>query len=277
MSYITKTNFTLGPQLGSQMSQYAGLLALSQHLNSDIVFFKEYIELFRGMKLTETFDIDLTIKSFSEANHNTYELKETACDTEVFFLPGDINWDILGWFHLYHYWDRYRDLVQSTYKFKKNIQVLAESNIEKVRAGEKYPIISVHFRRTDYLEVSSLNLTLDYYNEAISLFLKKFPYFKLLVFSDDIEWCKENIVGENIYYSENTTNSVDLCMMTLCDHNIIANSSFSWWGAYLNPNQRKIVVCPEDYIGKTGDEAPFINKNYYPKDWIALKLNYTEE
>jgi len=64
--------------------------------------------------------------------------------------------------------------------------------------------------------------------------------------------------------------------MTLCDHNIVANSSFSWWGAYLNNSSEKIVVCPEDYIGPSDKKGQFINKNYYPKDWIALKLNYTE-
>jgi hypothetical protein len=272
MSYITKTNLTIGPQLGSQMSQYAGLLALSQHLGSDIVLFKEYIDIFRGLKITETFDIDIQIKPLAEANHSVYELKETVCDTGVFNLSESTNWDILGWFHMYHYWDRYRDLVTSTYKFKKPIQALAEKNIDKIRAGENYPVVSIHFRRTDYLDVSSLNLTLDYYNEAISFFLQKFPYFKLLVFSDDIEWCKENIIGENIYYSEGNSNSVDLCMMTLCDHNIIANSNFSWWGAYLNSNKKKVVICPEDYIGQDGIEAPYINKNYYPKDWIALPI-----
>ena len=120
------------------------------------------------------------------------------------------------------------------------------------------------------MQVSSLNLTLDYYNEAISIFLERYPYFKVLIFSDDIEWCKQYIVGENVFYSENNSNYVDMCMMTLCDHNIIANSTFSWWGAYLNQNTDKIVVCPQDYIGPSDQANQFMNKNYYPKEWIAL-------
>lgn len=270
MNYITKTNLSIGPQFGSQMSQYAGLLALSKHLGSDIVFFKEYMELFRGVRLFEAFDLKHPIKSISEGTHSIYTLKEKICDKEVFNLDPNTNWDIQGWFHLYHYWDKYENLIKDAFKFKESILAEAISKVEEVKEGENYPIVSVHFRRGDYLEVSSLNLTLDYYNEAINIFLEKFTYFKLLVFSDDIEWCKEVLVGDNIHFSEGNSNYVDMCMMSLCDHNIIANSSFSWWGAYLNNNPNKIVVCPEDYIGPSDKESQFINKNYYPNTWTAI-------
>lgn len=270
MSYITKTNLSLGPQFGSQMSQYAGLVALSKHLNSDIVFFEEYMELVRGVKLFEAFELKHPIKSIIEATHSTYTLKDKVCDSDVFNLDPNTDWDIQGWFHLYHYWDKYEDLIKDTFKFKKEILDQASKNIEQIKEGEDYPIVSIHFRRGDYLQVASLNLTLDYYNEAISIFLEKFPYFKLLVFSDDIEWCKEVLVGDNIYFSEGNSNYVDMCMMTLCDHNIIANSSFSWWGAYLNTSPDKTVVCPQDYTGPSDKESQFINKNYYPNSWIAI-------
>jgi hypothetical protein len=157
------------------------------------------------------------------------------------------------------------------FKFKSDIVKQAKSNLDIIKDNEQYPIVSLHVRRGDYLQVSSLNLTLDYYSEAISIFLEKFPYFKLLVFSDDIEWCKEYIVGEHVFYSEHNSNYVDMCMMTMCDHNIIANSTFSWWGAYLNQNVDKIVVCPKNYIGPSDPEAQFINNNYFPKDWISLE------
>jgi len=99
-----------------------------------------------------------------------------------------------------------------------------------------------------------------------------FEKFKIVVFSDDIPWCKDNIISEHIYFSENNSNHVDMCMMTMCDHNIIANSSFSFWGAYLNQHQNKIVICPKMYIGPSNQIYQFINYNWYPKEWISLDI-----
>lgn len=277
MSYITKSNLSLGPQFGSQMSQYAGMLALSKSLGSDIKFFQETLTAFRGVKLFDAFDLDPIFVEDDQREHLTYVLKDVVCDEQVFKLNPNKNWDIQGWFHLYHYWKECEDYVKDTFTFKQEITDQATKQVEAIRNGEPYPIVSIHFRRGDYLQVASLNLTLDYYSEAISIFLEKFPYFKLLVFSDDIEWCKRVLQGDNILFSEGNTNYVDMCMMTLCDHNIVANSSFSWWGAYLNRHTDKLVVCPEDYVGPSDRVNQFINKNYYPKDWIALKLKYTEQ
>ena len=272
MSYITKTNLSLGPQFGSQMGQYAGLYAVSKKLNFEIKLFEEYIHLFREVKLFDAFNLDpqrCSIKDVSPIIQR-YELKESIMDSDVFSIDNNSNWDIKGWFHLYHYWHEYRNDLIDIFRFKPEIFDIAIRNIENIRENESYPIVSLHVRSGDYLQVSSLNLTLDYYNEAISIFLERFPYFKVLVFSDDIEWCKQYIVGENVFYSENNSNYVDMCMMTLCDHNIIANSTFSWWGAYLNQNLEKIVVCPKNYIGPADPDAQFINNNYYPNDWISL-------
>jgi hypothetical protein len=272
MSYITKTNLSIGPQFGSQMGQYAGLYAVSKKLNCEIRLFEEYIHQFRGVKLFDAFDLEHHVFTYDFDNTITavYQVKDVVLDNNVFELNPQHNWDIQGWFHLYHYWHEYRHDLIDIFQFKPEILDIAIRNIETIRENESYPIISLHVRRGDYLQVSSLNLTLDYYNEAISIFLERFPYFKVLVFSDDIEWCKQYIVGENVFYSENNSNYVDMCMMTLCDHNIIANSTFSWWGAYLNQNPDKIVVCPTDYIGPSDQANQFMNKNYYPKEWIAI-------
>lgn len=272
MSYITKTNLSLGPQFGSQMSQYAGLYSVSKRLNFEIKLFEEFIHDFRGVKLFDAFDLNHQRCSISDVSPNIqkYILKESIIDSDVFSIDNTLNWDIQGWFHLYHYWHEYRSDLLDIFKFKQDISRQAELKLSLIRDSEQYPIVSLHVRRGDYLQVASLNLTLDYYSEAISIFLEKFPYFKLLVFSDDIDWCKEYIVGDNVFYSENNSNYVDMCMMTLCDHNIIANSTFSWWGAYLNQNFDKIVVCPKNYIGEADPDAQFINNNYFPNDWISL-------
>lgn len=272
MSYITKTNLSLGPQFGSQMSQYAGLYSVAKKLNFEIKLFEEFIHDFRGVKLFDAFNLINQRCSISDVSPNIqkYILKESIIDSDVFSIDSNVNWDIQGWFHLYHYWHEYRSDLLDIFKFKQEIYDQAKLNLDTIRNQEQYPIVSLHVRRGDYLQVASLNLTLDYYSEAISIFLEKFPYFKLLVFSDDIDWCKEYIVGENVFYSERNSNYVDMCMMTMCDHNIIANSTFSWWGAYLNQNVDKIVVCPKNYIGPSDPDAQFINNNYFPAEWISL-------
>ena len=270
--HITKTNLTHGPQLGSQMGQFAGLYAIAKQLNFDIKFFDEYIQQGRGPKLFEAFDLDHLRASIYNTPpiQSTYSLKDVILDSTVFSLSNQLNWDIQGWFHLYHYWHEYRSDLLNIFKFKHNIYSIAYDNILKIKSNEHYPIIALHVRRGDYLQVSSLNLTLDYYNEAINIFLERFVNIKLIIFSDDIEWCKQNIVGDNVVYSEGNSNLVDMCMMSLCDHNIIANSTFSWWAAYLNENIDKVVVCPSNYAGESDVSMQFINKNYYPVDWIAL-------
>lgn len=272
MSYVTKTNLSLGPQFGSQMGQYAGLYTLSKKLNLEIKLFEECINQFRGIKLFDAFELDHHRCSINDVDMNLYKytLKDVIIDTDVFSIDPHKNWDIEGWFHLYHYWHEYRDDLIKIFQFKPEIFDIAIRNIDNIRENESYPIVSLHVRRGDYLQVASLNLSLNYYNRAISIFLEKFTYFKILIFSDDIEWCKQHITGENVFYSENNSNYVDMCMMTLCDHNIIANSTFSWWGAYLNQNINKIVVCPEDYIGPADRISQFMNKNYYPAEWISL-------
>jgi hypothetical protein len=93
----------------------------------------------------------------------------------------------------------------------------------------------------------------DYYKKAIGEISKKISDPHFFVFSDDIEWCKENLKIEfpTEYIGNDTAgykNSRHLQLMSLCKHNIIANSSFSWWGAWLNNNPEKIVIAPKDWF-----------------------------
>jgi len=124
------------------------------------------------------------------------------------------------------------------------------------------PRVSLHIRRTDMVTNNfDVNLSeTDYYDKAIAMF----PNYKFLVFSDDIPWCKERFKGEQFEFSEGLTEEQDLKLMASCCHNIIANSSFSWWAAYLNSNIDKKVICPkQNYIdGQT--------RRINPPEWITI-------
>lgn len=103
--------------------------------------------------------------------------------------------------------------------------------------------VSIHVRRGDMVTNGfDINLSeTDYYARAMA----GFPNERFMVFSDDIDWCKQQDLFKDCVFSEGNTEVEDMNKMAGCKHNIIANSSFSWWAAYLNPNPNKRVICPE--------------------------------
>ena len=108
------------------------------------------------------------------------------------------------------------------------------------------PSVSVHIRRKDYLAYSNIyhRCDINYYGQA----LNEFNNCNFYIFSDDIEWCKQVFKGENFIFIENHSDHEELYIMSLCHCNILANSSFSWWGAWLNENPNKIVIAPKQWL-----------------------------
>jgi len=125
---------------------------------------------------------------------------------------------------------------------------------------------SIHVRRQDYLQLSDYhhNLTVDYYKKAIWT-LNPFKVDKFLVFSDDIKWCKETFTEDHFIFMD-SVDYIALYQMILCDHNIIANSSLSWWGAYLDENFSKVIIAPEKWFGHKGSDS----RDVIPIRWIKL-------
>lgn len=128
--------------------------------------------------------------------------------------------------------------------------------------------VSIHQRRTDYLQHpdSFPSVSLDYVHRSINHF-KELGYKDFTVFSDDIEWCKENIKSDdvNIEFSEGRKPLEDMIYMSKHEHNIVANSTFSTWGAMLNQNPNKIVIRPPFFLGEKGKH---LYRDIYPKEWI---------
>ena len=120
--------------------------------------------------------------------------------------------------------------------------------------------VAIHVRRGDYVNNPFyVDLTqTDYYEKAMA----EFPDSKFLVFSDDIEWCKEYFIGEE-YTFDHSDELNALNSMASCTGHIIANSSFSWWGAYLSPHGGK-VVAPKNYY------SDGIERTKFPKEWKRL-------
>jgi len=131
--------------------------------------------------------------------------------------------------------------------------------------SEKY-FIDLHIRRTDYLTSNGYHpvQTIEYYKNALNLIG---DYDNLFIFSDDIDWCKSNLNFKNMIFRENNSEIEDLFLMSYCKNNIIANSTFSWWAAWLNDNKDKKVIAPAKWFG---NEANLNEENIIPASWIKI-------
>jgi len=166
---------------------------------------------------------------------------------------------------------------QSEKYFKNNKDKILEFFIDdkticglKERYGDnlKTETCAIHVRRGDYLKLLEHHPTQDmnYYDKAVSYIGKDKTFF---IFSDDIEWCKENFKHlKNVVFVEGNEDYEDLYLMSLCRNNIIANSSFSWWGSCLNKNKNKIVIAPKKWFGPS--KNGFVTDDIYCEKWIVL-------
>ena len=128
--------------------------------------------------------------------------------------------------------------------------------------------VSLHVRRGDYLNLKNINvLDVDYYMKASEYIRKNIEKPTFFIFSDDLDWCKKSLgfLDGCIYVDRTQTEIDDLKLMSFCRHNIIANSSFSWWGAWLNQNPKKTVIAPKDWM--INDPG---SSNVILSDWVKL-------
>ena len=126
--------------------------------------------------------------------------------------------------------------------------------------------IALHVRRTDYLKnPNHTTLDLDYYKKALKKFNRT---LRVIIFSDDPEWCQDQELfsDDRFMVSESGDQYIDMCLMTLCQHHIIANSSFSWWGAWLSDSDD--VVAPSKWFGagNSGKDT----KDLYAEGWQVI-------
>lgn len=176
----------------------------------------------------------------------------------------------VGYWQSEKYFLNIRNILIKNFEFpygEKQLEIMKKCLL----ADRQY--VSVHVRRGDYLLHPGVwgNLSeSEYYENAIRFMKKKIPKLQLVFFSDDISWVKErHCYKEAIYIEENMFDNYkpwyDLCLMSCCSNNIIANSSFSWWGAWLNRNEAKIVIAPRNwyYDGRVG-------KDICPEEWLRM-------
>lgn len=281
--------------LGNQMFQYAMAKAVSVIHNTelllDIGLFVNY-ELHNGYELDRVFNIPTKIASKSQIKNcigwrstrigrkilkrkelsflrgeNYYLEDDLAFNADVFSLPS--NCYLEGYWQSESYFKDIEKIIRANFVFRKPLLGQNAEIADKIRISNS---VSLHVRRGDYMANHSIHFpcTVDYYNQAmryIDSHLSNPVYF---LFSDDIEWARENLLFNSHYYFIN--NNVgsdsynDMHLMSLCDHHIIANSSFSWWGAWLNSCKDKMVIAPRRWFHTDA----FASHDIVPKSWMTV-------
>ena len=125
---------------------------------------------------------------------------------------------------------------------------------------------SIHIRRGDYILQPGHHpvCSPQYYQEAIG---RMSEGTKFLIFSDDIPFCKQSFIGDSFIFIENELDYIDMYIMSMCTNNIIANSTFSWWGAWLNKNENKVVITPSVWFGLS---KQLDTRDIIPNEWLKI-------
>ena len=253
-------------RLGNQMLQYATLKSIATKHGYDFTIppsdFKDPWhdhQLFEGFELYGLPKENIRINNVSHRAeegcfHFNQELYENCPD----------NVDLFGYFQTEKYFSEISDEVKRDFTFKENILSVAKNYRSQIDGNE---VISLHVRRGDYVNQPWHGCCpLEYYEQALSMLDKDLP---VIIFTDDPNWVlNENIFGSDRFYvSQGNSNLFDMCLMSLCNYHIIANSSFSWWGAWLSDSKK--VISPKRWFGPPLSEQNN-TKDLVPNRWIKI-------
>ncbi len=238
--------------LGNYLFQIAAMYSLSDNVGFDI---------------QNATQVHSNVKKYlpnilRKINTNIKELQYRYDEPSFTYQPLPTNDGILfnGYFQSEKYLDR--EKILNLYSIDEDSFNYINSKYSNILPNS----VSVHVRRGNYLTRQDRHPVQDikYYDTSLT----KFSECKnILVFSDDIKWCKENFIGSKFIFIEGEEDYIDLWLMSLCEHNIIANSSFSWWGAWLNQNPNKKVIAPKIWFGPN---KKLNTKDIIPKEWIKV-------
>jgi hypothetical protein len=275
MSYITFKTIGESGNLGSQVQQYASLYAVAKETNREIIFPESSLSQGYGFKFAELLNIPITVAPddfFQNFINIRPDDSKIVDETLIPRMNPSLNYNIENRFDLFHYWyPKYSQDILN-WEWNQNHLSIAKQIYSNIRVEGK-EMVAIHVRRGDYLLPQHdhfCKLDTDYYSEALQYYISDIEKYHFVVFSNDIEWCKENLIeGEMVTFIEPGLDYVDLILMSLCDHIIAANSSYSWWSSFKNQNTNKRITCPVNYLKSYGPWT-HINNNYYPSEWVSI-------
>jgi hypothetical protein len=258
-------------QLGNQMFQYAAIKGIAKNRGYQFTIpnhnkkLEDSLGNILRIQLFDVFDIKPDQTGFIDADKDVFETNFDFDETLFEKCPDKVS--IAGYFQSEKYFKNIVDDIKTEFTFKKEYY----DSCETIKSMLDNPI-ALHIRRGDFLINSGnhYNLSLSYYENS----LKQFDSDRqVVIFSDDPKWCKrqELFVDDRFLISETNNSYIDLCLMTMCSDYIIANSTFSWWGAWLSQNLNKTVIYPNKWFGPNNSDKS--TKDLFPEEWRVVNEN----
>jgi len=266
-------------RLGNQMFQYAAGRSYAERNKQELFIDTSGLQS-RGLTPRyfglHIFTLNARIKNFDQVADDsniivTITQRRRGFHPEIFQVPACNNTVLEGFWQNENYFKEIEPTIRTEFTFKHSRELDTYEVSQRIKSSEA---VCLHVRRTDYLmpQRSGLRFVgVEYYKNAIRMITSEVQHPHFYIFSDDIDWCKRSLclssphdfVGHKLY-DENAT-EVDLYLMTKCSHFIIANSTLSWWGAWLAQSRKKIVIAPGDWFGSPNSAAHIV-----PHNWVLI-------
>ncbi|MBY0476807.1 MAG: alpha-1,2-fucosyltransferase [Chitinophagaceae bacterium] len=282
--------------LGNQMFQYAIGKALAVKNKTFLYLDKRPL-----------YDIDETLFVKRPFELNIFNIEfNAASDSQlsIFFPDGHLGWRLLrklfrtkvqkengfnydgqsirtnsrhiylqGYWQSEKYFESISDVIRRDFTFMAKVNPETKKIAQEISEGNS---VSIHVRRGDYVTSASANhgfIGLTYYKDAFRITAERAKDAKYYIFSDDSAWVKQHLLGyidsaTMVVHNSGEDSWQDMYLMSLCKHNIIANSSFSWWGAWLNKNVDKLVIAPNKWFAN--EEMNLQTGDLIPNSWIRI-------
>lgn len=255
---ITFTKLGAFGRLGNQLFQLASTIGIALSNQTDYLFppwesSRYYQSPIPQTELDELLKLDL--KLYNAEEHFHYQ---------PVTLDQQYDWDIIGYLQTEKYFQHCADTIRNHLRLKDEFSIHLRSKYAEHLQSES---CSIHVRRGDYVGSPDYHpvLPMHYYDAAMAHFPADTTF---LIFSDDIEWCKQSFNGQSFVFIEESDPVLAMHLISLTRHNIIANSSFSWWGAWLNEHPGKQVIAPSVWFGER--YAHLDTSDLIPEGWIKI-------
>ena len=284
--------------LGNQLFQYATARRLAHVSNQpfklDLTFFKKYDPSpyrLNFFNIKESIANNDEINKYkSEQSHSLYAKvlkkitgKSILCNGKNHIQQSEFHFNkkvlkVKGDVYLEGYWPNEKYFIDIEKIIRKEFTLINAINCQNKKMANKINsvnAVSLHIRRGDYIGNSFFSeCSIDYYYDAINYINSSIDNPHFFIFSDDINWVIDNLKiefpKEYVDFNDVFTDYEDLRLMSLCKHNIIANSTFSWWGAWLNSNENKIIIAPKIWYNNYTYQKQYERSDFVPFNWKRI-------